>query len=108
MSWSIIGTAHVSHKNENEVEAKIDILSNSPQSGHGELESIQAMAQVKEVSESLLKSGKFGFGKFTIEIHGHSNPNNRPVLGYSNDYICINIYQKEFVIDPTDHGDEGD
>ena len=85
MSWSISGT----------IENKdIDFVPGPDIEG----EEARHQAEIAAFCvASFIESGSVGdpFGKYNFSISGHANPNHKPVPGWSNDSITINIYQME-------------
>lgn len=89
MSWSVSGTIGpdkvANYRNE--------VL----QQENGEKESKKALDSAKKIVEDIVSSGIVGDpkGEYTVQMNGHSNDKNRAKSGWSNDYINIQVTQKE-------------
>ena len=95
MSWSASGTATVRAKSGGEgVGANVELTHSQPQTGHGAVESEKALATAQRIARVMLESGAYGTGTFTVSLSGHSNPDNKPVAGWSNDFVSISINQQ--------------
>lgn len=84
MSWSVEYTT--------EGNTEISLL------GDESPEALAAMKVAVDVVGEILDSEVLGnktTKRFRVNITGHSNPDNEPSPGWSNDYVNINVYQME-------------
>lgn len=88
MSWSASGTITSKEGEPTKVE-----ITGSPQSGHGGPESQRALDAARTAAQRLIETGIVGEGQFRVCLSGHSNPENKPAAGWSNDFVSITIGQ---------------
>ena len=90
MSWSI-GLPVEVHGDSAEGDLA-DIATQGQTGPHVE----QALAAAKKAAVDLIRSGAVGHpGRtFIVSLSGHANPDHAPTVGWSNDFVTINVAQK--------------
>jgi hypothetical protein len=72
----------------------IELSAQQTQTGNGAQESKDALEMAKTVARDIVDTGRLGTGEFTVNLSGHANDGNKPVPGWSNDYLTITINQQ--------------
>lgn len=65
------------------------------QIGHGQVESENAIDKAIEAVKGIAASGVLGDGPIAVTIAGHSNPGNKPVKDWADDFMYITITQSK-------------
>ncbi len=74
-------------------EPSFEMEHQQTQTGNGERESAVALEAARDAALSLVQGGKFGYGKFKVNMSGHANDGNKPQPSWSNDFVNITINQ---------------
>lgn len=89
MSWSV--TLEVVR--DVDAEPQVSVKHRQSQVGHGDIESEKAIESAVDAVKGLLRNMALGYGTFDVQLSGHANPENKPVAGWSNDFMSIRISQ---------------